>query len=138
MVGTGGTHGGKVGGGQRHHTTEVGDGRTLGLLLDLPCSSRGGALQPGDVGLLHAAGEVDAACSDAATPWALDIAVGSASSKGLTGDVALHAAGLADVPCVHVGTRGGGARVARKRWRRGSRGGGWERGARQPARGRRR
>jgi hypothetical protein len=82
------------------------------------------------VGLLHAAGEVDAACIavvdaagevDTATPWALGIPVGSASSEGLTGDVALHAAGLADAPCVHVG-----ARVARKRWRGGSRGRGWK------------
>jgi hypothetical protein len=84
------------------------------------------------VGLLHAAGEVDAACIavvdtadevDAATPWALGIPVDDASSEGLTGDVALHAAGLADAPCVHAD-----ARVARKRWRGGSRGRGWERG----------
>jgi hypothetical protein len=98
------------------------------------------------VGLLHAAGEVDAACIavvdaagevDAATPWDLGMSVGGASSDGLTGDVALHAAGLADAPsvCVHAG-----ARVARKRWRSGSRGGGWEwgRGGRLAARGGRR
>jgi hypothetical protein len=46
-----------------------------------PCSSRGGALQPGDVTLLHTAGEVDAACRDTATPWALSIAVGSATHR---------------------------------------------------------
>jgi hypothetical protein len=75
------------------------------------------------VGLLHTAGEVDAACIavvdaagkvDAATPWDIGIPVGGASSDGLTGDVALHAAGLADAPsvCIHAG-----ARVARNRWR---------------------
>jgi hypothetical protein len=75
------------------------------------------------VGLLHAAGEVDAACIavvdaagkvDAATPWDLGIPVGGASSDRLTGDVSLHAAGLADAlsVCVHAG-----ARVARNRWR---------------------
>jgi hypothetical protein len=46
-----------------------------------PCSSRGGALQPGDVTLLHTTGKVDTACRDTATPWALSIAVGSATHR---------------------------------------------------------
>jgi hypothetical protein len=44
--------------------------------------------------------------------------------------VALHAAGLADAPCVHAD-----ARVARKRWRGGSRGAGVGAGSRRSARG---
>jgi hypothetical protein len=54
------------------------------------------------VALLHTAGEVGAPCRNATTPWSLGIASGSASFKGLVGEVVVHAAGLVDAPCVHA------------------------------------
>jgi hypothetical protein len=54
------------------------------------------------VALLHTANEVGTPCHDVTTLWSLGIACGCASFEGLAGEVAVHAAGLVDTPCVHA------------------------------------